>query len=99
MTFIDMFFGFTLFYIAVSKIKLAEATSLFFISPLFMTILSRVILKNPIGLNRVFAIIVGFLGSLLIIKPEFDKKCLYDITYNMCIYIFNIYDFSQINIR
>ena len=73
------FFGFTLFYIAVSKINLSEATSLFFISPFFMTIFSKIILKNPVGLNRVFAIIVGFLGTLLIIKPEFDKFNFYMI--------------------
>ena len=35
------FFGFTLFYISISQIPLAEATSLFFVSPLFMTILSK----------------------------------------------------------
>ena len=45
------FFGFILFYISISKINLAEATSLFFVSPFFMTIFSKLILKNYIGLN------------------------------------------------
>ena len=84
------FFGFTLFYIAVSKINLAEATSLFFISPFFMTILSWVILKNPIGLNRVFAIVVGFLGTLLIVKPEFDSLNIYMILPMICAFTYSI---------
>ena len=65
------FFGFTLFYISVSQIPLAEATSLFFVSPLFMTIFSKLILKSSIGLHRTFAMLVGFFGTLLIIKPGY----------------------------
>ena len=38
-----------------------------------MTILSRLILKNKVGIHRLFAIIVGFIGILLIIKPEFNN--------------------------
>ena len=66
------FFGFTLFYISVSQIPLAEATSLFFVSPLFMTIFSKLILKSSIGLHRTFSIIIGFSGMLLIIKPGYE---------------------------
>jgi len=66
------FFGFTLFYISVSQIPLAEATSLFFVSPLFMTIFSKFMLKNSIGLHRTFAMLIGFSGTLLIIKPGYE---------------------------
>jgi len=66
------FFGFTLFYISISQIPLAEATSLFFVSPLFMTILSKFILKSSIGLHRTFAMLLGFFGTLFIIKPGYD---------------------------
>ena len=66
------FFGFTLFYISISQIPLAEATSLFFVSPLFMTILSKFILKSSIGLHRTFAMLLGFCGTLFIIKPGYD---------------------------
>jgi len=65
------FFGFTLFYISISQIPLAEATSLFFVSPLFMTIFSKLILKSSIGLHRTFAMLLGFTGTLLIIKPGY----------------------------
>ena len=71
------FFGFTLFFISLSQITLAEATSLFFVSPFFITIYSYFILKTKIGLNRIFSIFVGFSGSLLIIKPEFNEINIY----------------------
>ena len=65
------FVGFTLFYVSLTKIPLAEANSLFFINPVFMTIFSVFILNNSIGLHRVGAITLGLLGTLLIVKPSF----------------------------
>jgi drug/metabolite transporter (DMT)-like permease len=52
--------------------ELAEATSLFFITPLFITILSKFIFKSQIGAYRICAIIVGFVGVLFIVKPNPD---------------------------
>ena len=74
---LSFFFGFTLFFISLSEISLAEATSLFFVSPFFITIFSYFILKNEIGINRIFSIIVGFSGTLLIIKPDFTNLNIY----------------------
>jgi len=48
---VSFFFGFLLFFISLSKIGLAEATSLFFVSPFFITIFSYLILKNS-GYSR-----------------------------------------------
>tara|TARA_Y200000002_G_scaffold26912_1_gene20232 strand:+ start:185 stop:1120 length:936 start_codon:yes stop_codon:yes gene_type:complete len=70
---ISFFIGFTLFYISLTKISLAEANSLFFVNPVFMTIFSVLILKNSIGFHRLGAIILGLLGTLLIIKPSFTN--------------------------
>jgi drug/metabolite transporter (DMT)-like permease len=50
---------------------IAEASALFFVSPFFMTILSKIILKNKVGIHRLVAIMVGFVGIIFIIKPEF----------------------------
>ena len=76
---LSFFFGFLLFFISLSKIGLAEATSLFFVSPFFITIFSYFILKNEIGINRIFSIVVGFSGTLLIIKPDFTNINIYMI--------------------
>ena len=70
---IFFFLGFLFFYLSLSAIKLAEATSLFFMSPLFMTIFSKFILKNEVGVYRILAIMIGFSGSLLIVKPNFQS--------------------------
>ena len=70
---VSFFIGFTLFYVSLTKISLAEANSLFFVNPVFMTIFSVLILKNSIGLHRLGAIILGLLGTLLIIKPSFNN--------------------------
>ena len=70
---IMFYFGFLCFYFARASMPIAEATSLFFVSPFFLTILSRIVLKNPLGLYRIGAIIVGFMGMLLIIKPDPDE--------------------------
>ena len=66
------FMGFLCFYFALGKMELAEATSLFFITPLFITILSKFIFKSQIGAYRICAIIVGFIGVLFIVKPNPD---------------------------
>ena len=66
-------FAFLCFYLAIAAMPIAEASALFFVSPFFMTILSKIILNNKVGIHRVFAIIVGFFGIILIIKPEFDN--------------------------
>ena len=67
------FTGFLCFYFALGKMELAEASSLFFVSPLFITILSKFMFKSEIGAYRICAIIVGFVGVLFIVKPNPDE--------------------------
>ena len=84
------FAGFLLFYIALSEISLAQATSLFFVSPLFMTILSRIILKNPIGIRRIGAIIIGFSGTILIVRPQFDGLNMHMFLVIVCAFTYSL---------
>lgn len=66
------FFGFLAFYYALTVMNLAEVTALFFASPLFITLISKFILKESVGLPRTMAVIIGFMGVLLIVKPTAD---------------------------
>jgi len=66
----SFFLGFTMFYISISKLPLAIATSLFFIHPIIVTIISIFFLNISIGFHRITAIIIGFVGTLLIVKPS-----------------------------
>ena len=67
------FFGFLCFYFALSEMELAEVTSLFFFSPIFVTLISKFYLKNEIGIHRLGAVLAGFVGVLLIVKPSPEK--------------------------
>lgn len=64
------FLGFMSFYISLSLMPIAEATALFFVSPFFITILSKLFLGNDVGWYRIAAILTGFIGTLLIVKPS-----------------------------
>lgn len=54
---------------SVALMPLAEATALTFSSPLFATIGSALILKEIVRARRWFAIAIGFIGVLVIIRP------------------------------
>lgn len=54
-----------------TTIPMAEVYALFFLAPLFVTILSVVILKETVGPWRWLAVVMGFIGVLLVVKPGF----------------------------
>jgi drug/metabolite transporter (DMT)-like permease len=54
---------------AVVLLPLAEATTLQFTVPIFATILSAIILKEVAGLHRWSAVLVGFVGVLIVVQP------------------------------
>ncbi len=56
---------------ALHYLQVAEVTSIGFLSPMVITLLSVVFLHEKIGIRRVGAIAVGFLGVLLITQPGF----------------------------
>ena len=59
------------FFYAISVISLAEALTLAFVSPIIVTILSIFYLNEKVGVHRWAAVIVGFFGVLVIIRPGF----------------------------
>src|SRR5438105_12838233 len=56
-------------FLAVSVLSLGSATALGFAAPLFTTLLSIVILKEKVGIHRWSALIVGFIGVLVVTHP------------------------------
>lgn len=61
--------------VAFQHKSLAETYTLFYINPFMASILSWLILKEPIGKHRLAAIIIGFIGVLIILRPgliDFD---------------------------
>ncbi len=67
------FVSFSLYYFSLTKLSLAKAITLFFVSPFFITILSIILLKEIIGIKRWLAIIFGFIGVYLVMEPDFSN--------------------------
>ncbi|HIK86919.1 MAG TPA: DMT family transporter [Alphaproteobacteria bacterium] len=59
------------FFYAISVISLAKALTLAFIAPLIVTAFSPIILGEKVGVRRWTAVIIGFIGSLVVIRPGF----------------------------
>jgi drug/metabolite transporter (DMT)-like permease len=62
-----------LFFAAIARMPLADALALVFVSPLIVTALSPWVLGESVGPRRRAAVLVGFLGALLIIRPGFGS--------------------------
>jgi len=56
-------------FMMVTLLPLAEATAIGFSVPIFATLLAAVMLREPTGKWRWGAVIVGFLGVLVIVQP------------------------------
>jgi drug/metabolite transporter (DMT)-like permease len=59
------------FFYAISIISLAKALTLAFVAPLIVTAFSPVMLGEKVGFKRWTAVVVGFIGSLVVIRPGF----------------------------
>jgi len=58
-----------LFFTSLKYLQLATAVALFFSFPLFLAIISVPLLGETVGIRRILAIVVGFVGVLLITNP------------------------------
>lgn len=58
------------FTTAVIHMKLAELYAILQMSPFLMTILAVVLFREPVGWRRWLAVAAGFVGVMLIIKPD-----------------------------
>jgi len=54
---------------AFTRLPMAEAFALMFLLPAFVTILSVVFLHEPVGWRRWSAVVAGFVGVLIVLRP------------------------------
>ena len=59
------------FFYAISIISLAKALTLAFVAPLIVTAFSPVMLGEKVGFRKWTAVVVGFIGSLVVTRPGF----------------------------
>jgi drug/metabolite transporter (DMT)-like permease len=62
-----------LFFWALHFLPIADTLSIFFVQPLVVTALSPLMLGETVGPRRWAAVIVGFIGTLIIIHPGFRE--------------------------
>lgn len=88
--------AFVSFTLGVSELSLANALAICFASPFFMVIFSIVLLKENIGIHRLSAMVFGFLGVLVILRP--DQNIFSDAALYLLIVAFS-YGLSQVIAR
>ena len=68
---LTLFFANILFFYSISIISMAKALTLAFVAPLITTALSPIFLGEKVGFKRWSAVIIGFIGSMIVIRPGF----------------------------
>ena len=68
--------GVVLNFYAIANLTLADSSMLGKLSPIFVTIMACIFLKEKIDNKQILSIIITFLGALLVIKPEFSLEML-----------------------
>ena len=63
------FLSYTTYFMGLAALPLAEIAAIKFSTPLMITLLSVLLLREKVDLQRWVALIVGFIGVLIIIRP------------------------------
>ncbi|WP_117191167.1 DMT family transporter [Rhizobium terrae] len=58
---------------AFTYLSMAEAFALIFLLPSFVTIMSVIFLKEQVGVRRWSAVLIGFVGVLIVLRPGFRE--------------------------
>lgn len=61
------------FFTAISQIPLAEANAIGFVAPLITVALSAFFLREKVGIRRWSAVLIGFAGMLVVLRPGFQE--------------------------
>ena len=70
---IFLFLSTILFFYSISIISITESLTLAFVYPILVTLLSPIILKEKVGFRRWIAVIVGFIGVVVVLRPGLNS--------------------------
>jgi drug/metabolite transporter (DMT)-like permease len=68
------FLGMSLSFYSYQRMPLADANALSFTRTLWVVLLATLLLREPLGLKRSVATLVGFAGVMLILKPSAQSE-------------------------
>ncbi len=57
------------FIFAIGYVPLADAVAVSFVAPFVVTILAALVLRETVGIRRWTAVTIGFIGTLIVIRP------------------------------
>ena len=66
------FFAFTCYYLSLKFIPFATAAAVYMSAPLFVTLLSSLLLKESVGIHRWLAVLSGFSAVVFMLDPGSD---------------------------
>ncbi len=65
--------GMVCFFTALTMVPLAKITALSFSAPLFATLLAIVVIGERVRARRITALVLGFIGVMIVLQPRFDS--------------------------
>ncbi|MDD9858217.1 MAG: DMT family transporter [Gammaproteobacteria bacterium] len=68
------FFSYLTYYMAIAALPLVEVVTIVFSAPILVTVMSAVVLKEPVGARRWSALLVGFAAIVLVVGPNGDFR-------------------------
>jgi drug/metabolite transporter (DMT)-like permease len=89
-----LFFSSLLYFHGIVYLPLATAASISLTSPLVVTALSARFLGEPVGGRRWAAVVVGFVGALIVVRPgqaHFDWHALLIVASMLCSAFYQLY--------
>lgn len=63
----------SMFYYAVAHLPIATAVTLNYLSPVILTVLTTLLLRERLKLGHVAAVALSFSGTVLLLRPTFDS--------------------------
>lgn len=60
------------YYIALPHVPLSTAAAVYYVLPLFITLFAAVFVGDKVGVRGWIAVFLGFIGVLLVLKPQSD---------------------------
>ncbi|MGB8813649.1 MAG: DMT family transporter [Paracoccaceae bacterium] len=67
-----MFVAYTAYYLALAALPMATTVALYFSAPLMITVLSVFMLREHVSLPRWLAVLAGFIGVIIMVRPGSD---------------------------
>lgn len=67
-----MFTSYTCYYLGIVSMPIVDGAALFFSAPLFTTLIAIPLLGERVGVHRIVAVAIGFIGVLIMLRPGFE---------------------------